>query len=88
MMPKGNKQQTRFTSSRDLRTYFRRKIKEAQRRELAALFGPTGVFRRKLYNSPSSAASAVSKRAMDGWWWWRYEAAPGEWMRLKVLKGR
>jgi len=135
MMPKGNKSQTKFARSQDLRTYFRRKIKEAQRRELSDLFGPSGVerrarraskktgktpklagyldgrtpirmryhkkvykgtvlpdgtvrFRRKLFNSPSSAASAVSKRPMNGWSWWRYEIHPGQWVKLGALRER
>lgn len=134
-MPQGNKSKTKFSGSRDLRRYFKRKIKEAQRRELSELFGPSGAerrarrasrksgrtptlsgyldgrtpirmryhkrlykatvlpdgtirFRGKDFSSPSTAATAVSKRPMNGWSWWRYEAAPGEWVRLKALRGR
>ena len=43
-------------------------------------------FKGKVFNSPSLAASAVTKRAMNGWWCWRYEAAPGQWERLDRLR--
>ncbi|MGA3325781.1 MAG: hypothetical protein ABSF45_15015 [Terriglobia bacterium] len=44
-------------------------------------------FRGRIYKSPSAAGSAVCKRACDGWWFWKYERAPGDWVRLNVLKG-
>ena len=40
----------------------------------------------KRYTSLSAAASAITKRPTDGWWFWHYERAPGEWVRLKVLR--
>lgn len=46
-------------------------------------------FQGKLFNSPSSAASHVTKRAMNGWDCWRYKGANGEWERLdKLRRGR
>lgn len=45
-------------------------------------------FRRRTFNSPSLAASAVTHRAMNGWWVWRYEAAPGQWQKLDELRRR
>jgi len=39
-MPRGNRSKTKFARSQDLRRYFRRKITEGQRAELAELFGP------------------------------------------------
>ena len=132
--PRGNKSQTRFPLSQDLRRAFRRQVKARQRFELEALFvgpsaskptkkrlpstngrGPTMAryhkerlrirmtykrrvyratvradgwirFRGKLFRSPSLAASAVSKRPMNGWSWWRYERAPGEWIHIDELR--
>jgi hypothetical protein len=44
-------------------------------------------FRGRIYKSPSAAGSAVCKRSCNGWWFWKYERAPGDWVRLNVLKG-
>lgn len=132
-MPQGNKAKTKFASSRDLRRYFKRKVRDDQSRELSELFGPsyserkgrrasqrdgrtptlagyvdgrtpirmryrkrlykavvlpdgTIRFKGKYFSSPSTAASVVSKRPMNGWSWWRYEVAPGEWVELKKLR--
>jgi len=38
------------------------------------------------YRSLSAAASAVTKQPTNGWWFWHYERAPGEWLRLKVMR--
>jgi hypothetical protein len=43
-------------------------------------------YRGKIYTSPSAAATAVTKRAMDGWWAWKYQRAPGDWIRLDELR--
>jgi hypothetical protein len=43
-------------------------------------------YRGKIFNSPSTAASAVTKRAMDGWHAWKYQRAPGDWVRLDELR--
>jgi hypothetical protein len=43
-------------------------------------------FQGKTYNSPSAAGSAVCKRSCDGWRFWEYERAPGDWVRLDVLR--
>ena len=43
-------------------------------------------FRGKIYKSPSAAGAAVCKRACNGWWFWKYQRAPGDWVRLNVLK--
>ena len=53
-----------------------------------AVIRPNGKinFKGKVFNSPSLAASAITKRAMNGWWCWRYEAAPGQWERLDRLR--
>ncbi len=39
-----------------------------------------------LYTSPSSAATAITKRAMDGWHFWKVRRK-GEWVKLDVLRG-
>lgn len=44
-------------------------------------------FNGKLYRSPSlAAAAAVKRRTCNGWTFWKYERAPGDWQRLKVLR--
>lgn len=39
-----------------------------------------------IYNSPSLAASAITKRPMNGWTAWSYERAPGDWVVLDELR--
>jgi hypothetical protein len=39
-----------------------------------------------IYNSPSLAASAIKKRATNGWTNWKYERAPGDWVLLDTLR--
>jgi len=132
--PRGNKSKTKFPRSQNLRSIFRRQIKQQQRAELEALFltpsrnartqvrngrkggvkvplaryvsrrvrirmaykgrvykariKPDGWirFRKKLFRSPSKAASAISGRPMNGWSWWKYERAPGDWVKLDELR--
>ncbi len=43
-------------------------------------------FRGTVYKSPSAAGAAACKRSCNGWWFWKYERAPGDWVRLNVLK--
>ena len=43
-------------------------------------------YQTKDYTSPSQAASAVVKRAANGWTFWKYERAPGDWVRLNELR--
>lgn len=43
-------------------------------------------FRGKIYNSPSTAGSAIVKRTCNGWDFWKYEQAPGHWVKLNNLK--
>jgi hypothetical protein len=40
----------------------------------------------KIFKSPSQAASAVTKRPMNGWRHWKYERSPGEWILLDELR--
>jgi len=43
-------------------------------------------FSGKRFNSPSLAASHITKRAMNGWWVWHFERAPGDWVKLDWLR--
>jgi hypothetical protein len=40
----------------------------------------------KLYGSPSAAASAIGKRAINGWSFWHYERGPGDWVPIDELR--
>ncbi len=40
----------------------------------------------KPFNSPSLAASAITRRPMNGWTTWSYERAPGDWVLLDQLR--
>jgi len=42
--------------------------------------------RGKLYDSPSGAAFAITKRPVNGWWFWSYERSPGDWVRITQLR--
>ncbi len=41
---------------------------------------------KKVYESPSAAASAATKYPVDGWQFWKYERAPGDWVKLDELR--
>jgi len=43
-------------------------------------------FASKVYGSPSGAATAACRRPCDGWTFWTFERAPGDWVRLDVLR--
>jgi len=40
----------------------------------------------KLFNSPSLAAVAITKRPMNGWRSWKYQRSPGEWVYIDALR--
>jgi hypothetical protein len=42
----------------------------------------------KVYNSPSMAASAIKRRASNGWTDWKYERAPGDWLLIDNLRNK
>jgi hypothetical protein len=45
-------------------------------------------FRKEIYSSLSlAAATARGTKKCDGWWFWTYERAPGDWIRLRELRG-
>jgi Restriction Enzyme Adenine Methylase Associated/GIY-YIG catalytic domain len=46
----------------------------------------TILYKGNAYNSPSMAAVAITKRAMNGWATWTYQRAPGDWVLLDVLR--
>jgi|GEM_PF-145032 len=44
-------------------------------------------FNGKRYNSPSVAgAAAVKRKTCNGWTFWEYERAPGDWVKINVLR--
>jgi hypothetical protein len=42
----------------------------------------------KNYNSPSMAAYALRHRPTNGWLVWEFERAPGDWVKLDILRKR
>jgi len=48
--------------------------------------GGSITYKRKIYNSPSTAGRAVRGRATNGWTTWKYERAPGDWVLLDTLR--
>jgi Restriction Enzyme Adenine Methylase Associated/GIY-YIG catalytic domain len=45
-------------------------------------------FKNRLYGSPSLAAAAARNTpTCNGWWFWHYQRGPGEWVRLRELRG-
>lgn len=67
--------------STKLRATFKGKLVRARIRKNGLI-----RYRGKDYKSPSKAASAVVKRAANGWTFWKYERAPGDWVSLKELR--
>jgi hypothetical protein len=55
-------------------------IKATLRRDL------TVRWKGKVYKSPSAAATAVCKRAANGWSFWRYQRSPGDWVSIDALR--
>lgn len=49
---------------------------------------PNGKVRvgKKVYDSPSVAAGAITGRSCNGWHFWRFQRAPGQWVKLRLLK--
>jgi len=44
------------------------------------------LYKRKTFNSPSSAGYAIKGRSTNGWTNWKYERAPGDWVLLDTLR--
>ena len=44
------------------------------------------IYAGRLYDSPSSAGSAVAGRPVNGWRFWSYEAQPKKWVQLRKLR--
>ena len=70
-----------INTSTKLRAIFKGKLIRARVRRNGLI-----RYRAKDYKSPSQAASAVVKRAANGWGFWKYERAPGDWVSLKELR--
>jgi Restriction Enzyme Adenine Methylase Associated len=67
--------------SRKIRAKYKGKFVKAQLR------GDKRVrMKGKLYGSPSAAASAIGKRAINGWSFWHYERGPGDWVPIDELR--
>ena len=43
-------------------------------------------YKGNVYNSPSMAGKAVTKRSTHGWLFWRYKNRKGEWVKLNELR--
>lgn len=43
-------------------------------------------YKKRLYDSPSAAASDAVGRNANGWHFWRYRDSRGEWVRLREMK--
>jgi hypothetical protein len=43
-------------------------------------------FRGKVYNSPSVAGRAATRRSTNGWTFWKFERSPGDWVPLQELR--
>jgi len=65
----------------EIRFWYKSKLYKATVRKDGTI-----LYRGASYNSPSAAASAITKRAMNGWAIWRYERAPGDWVILDTLR--
>jgi hypothetical protein len=65
----------------EIRFWYKGKLHKATVRKDGTI-----LYKGTSYNSPSTAASAITKRAMNGWATWRYERAPGDWVILDVLR--
>ena len=64
-----------------IRMSYKGKLYKAQVRRDGTIY-----HRGKSYTSPSSAASAITRRAIDGWLAWRYLRIPGGWVPLDELR--
>ncbi|OPY85492.1 MAG: GIY-YIG catalytic domain protein [Smithella sp. PtaU1.Bin162] len=65
----------------EIRFWYKSKLYKATVRKDGTIF-----YKGKIYNSPSTAAAAITGRAMNGWTTWRYECFPGDWVVLDVLR--
>ena len=65
----------------EIRFRYKGKLHKATVRKDGSIF-----FKGTSYNSPSLAAVAITKRAVNGWTAWSCERAPGDWVILDVLR--
>jgi hypothetical protein len=56
--------------------------------EFSATLDGTGriVLEGETFNSPSSAASAITGKPVDGWHFWKYENTEGQWVKIDQLR--
>jgi hypothetical protein len=64
-----------------IRMSYKGKLYKAQVRRDGTIY-----HRGKSYTSPSFAASAITRRAIDGWHAWKYRRAPNDWGPLDDLR--
>jgi hypothetical protein len=64
-----------------IRMSYKGKLYKAQVRRDGTIY-----HRGKSYLSPSGAASAITRRAIDGWHAWKYRRAPNDWVALDELR--
>jgi len=65
----------------EIRFWYKDKLYKAIVRKDGTIF-----YKGESFNSPSMAAKAITKRAMNGWVSWRYERSPGDWVILDVMR--
>jgi hypothetical protein len=70
-----------FPNGGKLRFWYKDKIFSARVKKSGII-----KFGKKLYTSPSLAATAITSRPMNGWQCWRYERAPGDLVSLDHLR--
>ncbi len=64
-----------------IRLKYKGKLYKAQVRRDGRIY-----YRGQTFSSPSSAASAITRRPIDGWHAWKYQRAPGDWVQLDELR--
>ncbi|MGA2623830.1 MAG: GIY-YIG nuclease family protein [Bacteroidota bacterium] len=59
-----------------------------KKQDFDATLDATGriIFEGKIFNSPSSAGSAIIGKPIDGWHFWKYENAQGQWVKIDELR--
>jgi len=70
-----------FSKRKEIRMRYKNKTYKASIKKDGAI-----SYGGKIYYSPSMAASAIKKRAANGWTNWKYEQAPGYWVLIDTLR--
>jgi len=66
-----------------LRRVYKNKVYRARVRKNGAV-----RWGKRVFTSPSHAATAIVGRPANGWSFWLYQRAPGQWVRLQELRRR